>query len=329
MALIVGATSVSAGTGLTVTQVANDGPGAKYVFPSALANNGQDYLKFTAYQYEPAGTSSLTSLSSTSGSLASVVSASGAAISGGGASLSNSQGEVYLPIQSGISDSNMVSWGQDDLNAIDAQKAATAYTQIQNWNEESDLNQKISNLARDIFGEAAGAGKFASDYKKEIALFFASRAANVNNLLARVEGKVVNPNMELLFQGPALRPFSFQFKLSPRDSTEAIQIKNIIRFFKRKMAPERINTNLFLNSPHVFHIQYMLGNGTSDVDNPSINRIKLCALQSCNVDYTPDGNYATFEDGTMTSYGLSLQFTELVPIYSDDYANINNGQIGF
>jgi hypothetical protein len=31
----------------------------------------------------------------------------------------------------------------------------------------------------------------------------------------------LNPNMELLFQGPQLRPFNFTFRLSPRDQKEA------------------------------------------------------------------------------------------------------------
>jgi len=317
------------------TNTASDDNSASYIFPTALKDNGQDYLQFTAYEYQPSTTASLTS--TTSGSLASITSASGSAVSGlagAGANLSGAKGEVFLPIQSGISDSNMVSWGQDELNQIDAQKAATAFNSIQNWNDASDLNNQVAVLNSTIsglIGDATAAGRIAGDFKKEIALYFAGRAANVNNLLARVEGKVLNPNMELLFQGPALRPFSFNFRLSPRDSTEAMQVRNIIRFFKRRMAPQIESGGLFLKAPHVFHIRYMFGNPSSgsDYDNPAINRMKLCALQTCNVDYTPDGNYATFRDGTMTSYGLSLQFTEIVPIYASDYDGAINGQIGY
>ena len=58
----------------------------------------------------------------------------------------------------------------------------------------------------------------------------------VNQLLARGNGEIINPNMELLFGGPTLRNFRFNFKLTPRNEKEAEQIKLIIRAFKRNMA---------------------------------------------------------------------------------------------
>ena len=60
-----------------------------------------------------------------------------------------------------------------------------------------------------------------------------------------------------------------------------------------------------------------------------LNKIKECALTNCGIDYTPDGNYATFEDGVMTAYNMTLAFNELDPIYSDDYEDLPNNQIGF
>ena len=44
----------------------------------------------------------------------------------------------------------------------------------------------------------------------------AGEAVGVQGLLSRATGTVLNPNLELLFQGPQLRPFTFQFRLSPR-----------------------------------------------------------------------------------------------------------------
>jgi hypothetical protein len=74
-------------------------------------------------------------------------------------------------------------------------------------------------------------------------------------------------------------------------------------------------------------------NEGTELPHPSISKIKTCALLSCDVDYTPDGSYMTFNDGsrTMTSYGLSLRFSELEPIYSTDYTDekIPTDQIGY
>ena len=43
----------------------------------------------------------------------------------------------------------------------------------------------------------------------------------------------MNPNMELLFQGPQLRTFSLSWKMSPRDYEESEMIKKIIRKIRR------------------------------------------------------------------------------------------------
>ena len=45
----------------------------------------------------------------------------------------------------------------------------------------------------------------------------------------------------------------------------------------------------------------------------------------------PDGSYMTFNDpeGTMTAYSMQLSFTELEPLYYDDYDKYSTDEIGF
>ena len=73
-----------------------------------------------------------------------------------------------------------------------------------------------------------------------------------------------------------------------------------------------------MKTPHVFDIVYQTNGGNI---HQSLNRIKTCALLGCDVDYTPDGTYSTFNDAekTMTSYNLTLRFNELEPIFDKDY----------
>ena len=63
-----------------------------------------------------------------------------------------------------------------------------------------------------------------------------------------------------------------------------------------------------------------------EITHPSLNIFKTCALTSCDVQYTPDGNYMTYEDPhrTLTSYQLSLSFSELDPIFDSDYTALDN-----
>mgnify|MGYP000998212233 FL=1 len=39
------------------------------------------------------------------------------------------------------------------------------------------------------------------------------------------------------------------------------------------------------------------------------------------MNYAPDGTYATFPDGVMHSYVMTLGFTEIDPVYSEDYGS--------
>ena len=133
--------------------------------------------------------------------------------------------------------------------------------------------------------------------------------------------------MELLFKGPTLRPFSFKFQLAPRGQTEADNIIQIIRFFKQGGAPIRSKSNLFLKSPHVFRITY-IHRGEQGELHKKLNAFKTCALQGFGVNYTPTGNYATYQDGTMVAYDISMSFTEITPVFNDDY-DLDDSFIGF
>lgn len=217
-------------------------------------------------------------------------------------------GPIFLGIQGSISDQNSVDWGPDTVNAIDAK--------IFNAAKDIIKGTYIPPTEKQIYDAFQG-------NKNYIQTYLAGQAASLNNVLARTDNVILNPNLELLFQGPQLRPFSFQFKMSARDEAEATNIKQIINFFKKNMAVRGKN-QLFLKAPYVFTIQYLRG---AEQQHPSINRIsksdneKACALTNCSVDYTPLGSYMTYDDpsGTMVSYTLSLQFQEITPVYQEDY----------
>jgi hypothetical protein len=227
---------------------------------------------------------------------------------------------IILPIQPSITDSNTVDWNGQGLNPI--QLSAIG---ISGAGMEGDIG-KIEDILEALGSKVTG----DENIKKAITLQLKQKAVGVEGLLSRFGGAIVNPNLELLFQGPQLRPFNFTFRLSPRNALEATKVRSIIRSFKEAMAPQVSSGGLFLSTPNVFNIRYIRGvdGNNKDRNHPSLNRIKTCALQSCNVDYTPDGSYMTFNDEakTMTSYSLTLQFQELEPVTSKDYFD-NDKQI--
>ena len=184
--------------------------------------------------------------------------------------------------------------------------------------------------SNDAVGTVGDVGKEVKARQREIggglAMAIAQAAVGGSGrLLTRQTGAVLNPNMQLLFKQPQLRPFTFTFQLTPRDDKESLEVMQIIRLFKQAMAPIRSDSMLFLKSPHTFKLTYL----HKAKDHPYIGSIKECALMSCGVDYTPDQNYSTYEDGVMTSYTLALQFKELEPVYNDDYGTSNAKNLNF
>jgi hypothetical protein len=223
-------------------------------------------------------------------------------------------GSVTLSIQPSISDLNTVNWGGLEMNFLEMALSKAGLSFIENG--------------------AAGLEKFAESAIKTLELeegvknalitLIAQEGAGTKGLLSRLTGAISNPNLELLFQGPQLRTHNYNFKLSPRNNPEARQVKKIINFFKRNMAVQRTETALFLKAPNVFDIQYLYAEGKEN--HKGLNKIKTCALMSCNVNYTPTGSYMTFKDDetqSMVSYDLSLTFQELEPVYEDEYKDEN------
>jgi len=226
---------------------------------------------------------------------------------GPGSGGARATGTVVLPIQSGIKDQNGADWGEDPMDAGKIALAKAALAGLGDGN--------IAEAAETI---AAAVSGNREDVKTAIKSIFAGKAAGVTGLIKRARGATLNPNLELLFNNPTLRPFSFNFKLSARSQKEAEEIVKIIRFFKQGMAPIRSESNLFLLAPHTFQIHYIL-RGDKSVDHPFIGKMKECALTSLTTDYTPENNYSTTRDGFMTSYSMSMEFKELEPVFNDDY----------
>ena len=227
-------------------------------------------------------------------------------------------GRVVLPIPAGINDSNQVNWASGEMNAGQMALAQIALTGI------TKGLTKAGEEARDQVNKALGAG--AGDVKSAITQTIAGAATGDSKaLMQRTTGQVINPNMELLFGGPQLRDFSFAFNFTARSAGEGATILRILRFFKQGMSPIRSESNLFLKSPHTFKLEYKNGSR----DHKALNKFKECALKSCALQYTPDGNYATFEDGIMTKYQMTLGFTELEPVFNDDYASFSKDEIGY
>ena len=279
-------------------------PAGGWKYPLDLDTSKQDTLKIVAYERQPRTFKG-----------GAQTAASGFLARRDTSNLGSPKGTIILPINGQIVDNSSVDYGDNTLNALEAFIAGTAFNVVAGEVSEGavgkslkeafkNLNVNEAALKEIIGGAAAAKGLNAISGTNQTA----------NSIASRLSGTILNPNLELLFKGPQLRNFPFTYLFLPREKAEADQVIGIIRTLKENMTP-RIQSNFFLKSPNVFSVEYLKG-GTP---HPYLNRIKLCALRSCNVEYAPLGTYATFPDGMPHAVRMTLQFTELDPVYSEDY----------
>ena len=226
-------------------------------------------------------------------------------------------GRVYLPMQPGLADASSVSWNQDQLNPLDAVLAGTSGGIV-----EGASRGATEAGVQGVRNAGGGIKELIDAADPNAVAAFTAQMIIGKNILGRGTGKAINNNLELLFTGPTLRTFAYSYRFTPREERESLMIKKIIRFFKKSMSPIRRQPRIFLESPNVFKLKYIYG--PTKGQHPYLNKIKMCALQSFDVQYTPDGSYSTYDDGSMTSYQVSLQFGELNPIYANDYDESDN-----
>jgi len=291
-------------------------------YPSTM-NSGQDRIVITQFEYKRTG------VLQREGDFSSLLGEQNE-----DKSFKNVVGSVTLPMPNDISETNSVGWGEDSLSNV----AALAMPGLVTAANAAAVG-KMAEAAQNGYEAAVGV---LNASKTRITQFLATNAAagivkkfgvqiNPEAYITRATGAAINPNLELLFNGPKLRQFGFQFKMTPRDKGEADQIRRIIRFFKQGMSPKKGITqeaSFFLGTPNVFKLQFKSGNS----ELKSIGKIKTCALVSFSANYTPDGFYAAYTDPAAggsqpVSVIIQLGFTELTPIFNDEYDD-NQDDIG-
>ena len=253
---------------------------------------------------------------------------------------------VELPIPNELSDTQGVEFGQGKMNAFEMIGFNQAQALMQDPGNAIKDVQEAVNAARlgaisaQDFGDVDGRGSVAGVVRAAlsgVALNSFGSNFTTNSLLSRSTGQILNSNKELLFEGVNLRSFNFNFTFAPRSKDEGKRVMKIIRSLKKAMAPKagkgytpgsdgyKGTGGIFLNAPDVFLIKYLKGGK----EHPFLNKFKPCALTSLSVNYTGANIYSSYEDGTPTIITMQTQFSEMNPIYAEDYEDSNLGGVGY
>lgn len=197
---------------------------------------------------------------------------------------------LYIPNQLNVRYS--VGWGEEDTFGL---SALTKGAEI------------VGRLGEDGIKRTGG---LAGDVLKEIGTATViNKGGDIGQGLGIASGQAANPKKEQAFKSVDFRTFTFDYQFAPRTPEESRNVLNIVRAFKYHMHPEFPSENKFIYIyPSEFDIVYYKG----VEENLAIHRHTSCVLTEMNVNYTPNGVFTTFPDGTPTQIQMSLTFRELM-----------------
>ena len=231
--------------------------------------------------------------------------------------------QMVLPIPQQISDISAIDWTDGKMNPLEAYGLAATSSIIKQGGQGAI---EAGRAAIDFLNQAGKDLQTASgnaNIQDALIAAISGQAigalggnVSANSIIARATGQVLNPNLELLFNGVNLRVFPFTFEFFPRNRNEAVEVRNIIKALKYSMLPSKNGSEgVFISAPYVFQLEYMKGNKK----HPFLNHFLPMALTNMSVSYTGSNTYSTFYDGSPTHIRMDVVFKELNPIYKEDH----------
>jgi len=221
---------------------------------------------------------------------------------------------VLLPIPQDLSTEQKQNWNGKKFTRIGANAIAAT-------------NGNFSNLA-DTIGDPGGNLKAILDALKTSTLNRIPGVGGnltINDIAGSTKGVVLNPNAELLYDSPDLREIGMVFKMVPQNEEEAKHIKLICDAFRTASLPaygadDNVVTGLggsgsnYIRVPNLCKFTFMSGS------NPHkwVAQYKPCAITAVQVNYTPDGTFATYGDKSPVATELTIKFVETKLIFSSE-----------
>ena len=244
--------------------------------------------------------------------------------------VSATSNNVMLPIPQDLSNEIQQVWQGKQFTSVG--RAATAALAAGNLSYASDIVNDIASHAK--------AAQIALTTTALNSIPGVGGNIGFNDISGSTRGIVINPNAELLYDSPEMREVGMIFKMVPKNQKEAQQIQDIVKVFRKASMPSwgadgatpmtgdaSANRNYeddiinyggggdnFIRVPHLCKFTFMKG----DEPHPYLIQFKPCAISKVEVNYTPDGTFATYSDGAPVAVELRLNFMETKLIFSDE-----------
>jgi hypothetical protein len=207
-------------------------------------------------------------------------------------------------------------WGGAAFGSVAAGLLQTVGTSV-------DINTALDNIPGVI--KSAVFDKLREGINK-----VAGAQISENQILGGVTGSILNPNTEMMYDGPELRTIDLTFKMVARSKKESEDIKKICTTFKKAMLPQfGGNASSFFGGedgggagnlirvPNICKVTFMFGSNV----HPYLPQYKSMAISNVAINYTPDGAYATYENGSPIATQLKVSLKELKNIFASEISD--------
>ena len=238
---------------------------------------------------------------------------------------------VLLPVPNDINYNDQLSWSSENIGMLGKMLPALAGAAV---NNPGNIGDMISKMA------GAGTPEFVLSAIKNI-----PGAPPAEALTGGIGGKILNPYVEQIFKGIAMREFNFSWKLVPRNASEQSRIHNIIKTLRYYSLPnysgsgpvqgttapgteqfEQLNKlqDRWLTIPNIFDLTWKQAGTETSIQ--SLPKIKPCVLKNIQVNYTPENVWATHINTSGTglsgpapvAYEITMAFAETEIITAND-----------
>lgn len=252
----------------------------------------------------------------------------------GGGTVQNSvtSGSIALPLPKSLQDNYSPNIKDAELGIIGAATADAASAIINGPNPArvniNDIMQQNGN-----FGTVASNAAAAMRYFTRAGL--GSIAPDIGMGIDAATGTAVNPQQTILFDGVALKSFTFEWSFSPKNASESETLRKIINTIRAASLPAYAspfgaapNTGTSL-SRGLLKFPKMVDIILVGVDSSYFVQYKTGMITQLTVDYTPNG-VAMYkgETGARPSFvNISMSMKEAAIHTRDDYTGAESSNI--
>lgn len=285
-------------------------------YPENLDGSGSDYIKFDFFRYKAA----------LAGGPSSAAAGYGASVDTKSLTPSPGVDSIVITMPNDISSNITGNWGSFNMTGLGRAAVGTVAGSIESLQKGAPGVTGLISGFKDLVSSAAGGLvedglRAVSEGLNQVPGLGGNFSANT--ILGLTSGYILNPNTELLYGGTQLRQHGYRFKMIAQSRKEAEDILKIADTFKQVTAPKGesqkflgLENRNFIGIPDVCKVSFHLAGTTGE--HPYLPKYKVSAIRSVAVDYITEGQYMTFRDGHPIGIDLTLEFTELKLVFSDE-----------